>query len=471
MLDAELVEGLLVRGLTPSYSVRLLDPGARLIPVIRAIRELTGWGLGVARDATYRPTIIVERAPAELAEHAATVLREAGGDVDVGPTEACRYAFDPEHPDRGDQEVERIRIVGLGLDAQRSQLGDWEQSEPPRSSSVAALLAAIDERRAAWAAAGLREADSELEILEQVRARDPAAEGRIRERDDDERQAETAVYADWLQSVGDARGQLAAAAGDELTRLVDLHEVHLFGGNPVLLRGAEIEWLGPVIDALTLREGLADASAADLKQLLATPACACLRSLKLECAKILGIPIGEIVGNSDCAPGLRRLELRCWNALILRGDQFERLEALLVQHPFMMLGPMRLPALRELDIALSLHADPFTTSFVDLDTPKLDRFALFVEPDDEWEEHFGPLHRSLFELLSRPSFARLRSLVLGMADESYRPLAAGLAELLARLPCVATLEHIDLREAWLSDECRAELEHSRARLPPLLLPE
>jgi hypothetical protein len=455
------------RGFEPSFAVRLTDMGARKIAVIKEVRTLTNWGLKQAKDAVEGLATILVEVSRERAEAAAERLEGVGASVAIELATAMLYAFDPADPRRGDQLLERARVVGLGVAFEPGTLGAWTLAPLEVHADEAELLAAIDERRRMWARQGKREASREAAVLASVAAREVELEDRLRASEGEARAREAAVYGDWLQSCGDPRGLLAAAPTPaQRERLVSEHASHLLGPARALLERVELRWCGPIVDALLLDDVRDDALAEQLDSLLAAPACACLRSLSL------GVHgLGDRLAAAPCAAGLRELQLRWANGFALRGDSFARLERLTITGGTFMLGPARLPALRELDLHLEPVLAPLTGWFGELEAPALEHLRLFGRTYDYWDQNFGPLQSELLAILRQPAFARLRTLAIATNhDEDAIPMTAGLADSLAGLPAIATLERIDLSKAALRPECRAELERARTRLPGLVLP-
>ncbi|MFO7561152.1 MAG: ribosomal protein L7/L12 [Enhygromyxa sp.] len=469
---AGLAEDLRARGFGVTFALRIQDPGRRKIPVIKTVRELTGWGLRDAKHSVERCATIIAGVDAEQAEQAAAKLRDAGATVEVGFSELFLYGFDPNDPRRGDQAIDRLRVVDLGLAIEHGRLGAWKPGLAlPRTTKE--LLASIDEQLRDWARAGKQQATTELEILEQLSARELALEARLRNSEGEARQREAAVYGDWLQTQGDPRGLIAAVASanerSELERLVEQHASHLFGPSRELLAAAEWSWCGPILDTLVLH--IPDSQARPLPppapervaELLALPACACLRTLAIKRAIDGDFGLGEILAEAACASGLRELQIERSPGVTLSGDAWEQLTRLTLHGRFT-LGPAKLPALRSLDAELEVPLAPLAASFSGLEAPALEHFGITVRAHDYWDQNYGPMQSALFELLSQPSFSRLRSLAIAAG-----PLFVGFAGLLARIPAIATLERIDLRAAQMNDACRAELERSRDRLPGLLM--
>ena len=66
------------------FTVTLKDAGAQKVAVIKAVKELTGLGLGEAKAIVDgAPATVKEKVPAEEAEAAKKTLEEAGATVEV----------------------------------------------------------------------------------------------------------------------------------------------------------------------------------------------------------------------------------------------------------------------------------------------------------------------------------------------------------------------------------------------------
>lgn len=66
------------------YDVVLKDPGAQKVAVIKAVKDLTGLGLGEAKALVDgAPKTILEKAKKEDAENAKKALEEAGATVEL----------------------------------------------------------------------------------------------------------------------------------------------------------------------------------------------------------------------------------------------------------------------------------------------------------------------------------------------------------------------------------------------------
>jgi len=66
------------------YDVNLKDAGAQKVAVIKAVKDLTGLGLGEAKALVDgAPKVVLEKAAKEDAENAKKVLEEAGATVEL----------------------------------------------------------------------------------------------------------------------------------------------------------------------------------------------------------------------------------------------------------------------------------------------------------------------------------------------------------------------------------------------------
>ena len=66
------------------YTIVLKDAGAQKVAVIKAVKDITGLGLGEAKAIVDgAPATVKENAPAEEAEAAKKTLEEAGASVDL----------------------------------------------------------------------------------------------------------------------------------------------------------------------------------------------------------------------------------------------------------------------------------------------------------------------------------------------------------------------------------------------------
>lgn len=66
------------------FDVKLTDAGAQKVAVIKAVKEITGLGLGEAKAIVDgAPANVKEKAPKEEAENAKKLLEEAGASVEL----------------------------------------------------------------------------------------------------------------------------------------------------------------------------------------------------------------------------------------------------------------------------------------------------------------------------------------------------------------------------------------------------
>jgi ribosomal protein L7/L12 len=484
-----LARALEARGFECFVSLRVHAPVRRKITTIKEVRTLTGMGLRQTKDAVEQGQIILDAIPPALAARACERLERIGAKPSVEHAHAHRYAFAPDHDRRGEQICERLSVIGVELVCARGQLGAWGRNvaSRPGDGSIDALIAAIDQQRERWAAAGLVEAGTEIEILTRVSAREFELEAQIAEAQDLALARVAAVHGDWLQSQGDPRGLVGAAAlafdaapdpeqaqqrGRELERMIDEHASHLLGPARAVIEHASLRWVGPSIAAAQLpaRDGDSSLHASILlERFLALPVTANLHALTLAGPFTQHPALGELLAGSSCAASLRTLELSEIRRLTLLDATFARLRELSLDALELELEQVCAPALRSLRIVLRFPGDDITSTFAGLDAPMLEHFEFGTETYDYWDQQQGPLQRHLFDTLLLPSFAKLRSLTLRSLGESL-PYHTGLAQMLERIPANATLEYIDLRAAKIPSGVRHELEARRSQLPALLLP-
>ena len=66
------------------YTVTLKDAGAQKVPAIKAVKEITGLGLGEAKAIVdSAPSVVKEKATKEEADNAKKLLEEAGATVEL----------------------------------------------------------------------------------------------------------------------------------------------------------------------------------------------------------------------------------------------------------------------------------------------------------------------------------------------------------------------------------------------------
>ncbi|MCA9687892.1 MAG: hypothetical protein KC457_37385, partial [Myxococcales bacterium] len=146
--------------------------------------------------------------------------------VEVIPRSATLIAFDPRHPARTRQPLERMRITGPVLEIARGHIDSWpdaDSTEQRRFEDPASLRAAADAQRHAWQDAGLELCADLLAFVNRTSPRNPELEQQFREADDPTQVG--LVLADWLEAEGDPRGPLGAlhhaGANEDAKSLLD----------------------------------------------------------------------------------------------------------------------------------------------------------------------------------------------------------------------------------------------------------
>lgn len=483
---------LIVRGFEMFVAVRVACSDSNMDRVAREVSALTGVDLEEAEDVVRQGQIILSALATDQAERVRKRLAAAGGHTTLVLTRANLYAFLPSHRERSSQVCERLAVIGRKLELAKGQLGAWAEARmqalPVDDGDLGDLITAIDRQRATWAAAGWREAGGEMEVLQRVSARNEQLEARICAAEGDVIGLETAVYGDWLQAQGDARGDVGSAAlcldaarddvdrasaSSQLAELLTRNVRHLFGPvYPLLERGRmKIEWMGPMIRTVRLSGTMGDIveHASLFGGLLALPACAGLRELVLEHYFFMDVDLVQVLARASCASSLRRLSVSDATRLVLEDVRFERLEQLELDLMDLQCRELHLPALRRLALSLSNPSNWLATAVDGLDAPRLEHFEFTAQVPDHRAQYRSPFYRQLAGMLKLPLFARLRSLTLRSLPGSV-PYSAGLARVLSSIPMTPKLEFIDLRGAPLELEARAEFEAMQASLPKLLLP-
>lgn len=436
---------------------------------------------------------------------AAARIEGVGGVVRL-EIEVERYGFVPQHPLRGLQTCERLSILDGDLILTRGRL-----AEPPEIRTLLhhapfdQLLAGLQRERKRWAAKGMVEVEDEIELLQRVSPREPRLEAALCESNDRDFFDHARVYGDWLQDQGDPRGLLAMhslpiESTSELNRVISEHASHLLGSLWLELPADALRWLGPVVIGATLgssppppredelpeiiswcesraappiismivdrrADPPPDLEHADelrvLAKLLALPVSVTLRWIVLERSFARHPQLFSTLAAARCATSLRAITVDGAHDLHVSKASFERLEQLSLTVSGRLALDIRLPALRWLSVSLANPLD-WVAGFVGLDAPALEhvRMELWI-PNAQWRNR-------LEELLSLPSFSRLRSLGLrSRGDTSYD----GLDYVLAGIPALATLERIDLRGARFCDDTCTRLVQRFDSTIELQLPE
>lgn len=472
------------RGFERLVSIRAGDHFTRKINAIKEVRGLSGVGLREAKDAVEQGLTVLDEVPIPVAQWAVARLEAVGGSGVIEHALAHRYGFSPDHELRGAQICERITVIGPQheLVHERGQLGEFELVERSQPESLEALREAIDELRARWAAAGLVEARSELELIERVSAHNPELERRLEAAADQALASEAAIYNDWLLAHGDPRGLVGAAllardaAPDheqlliharELGRLLGIYGPHLYGSAGRRFDHGRMTRLGPLVTTLHVDEYAAPGVRPE--QLLGLPSFAGLRSLALSRIQP-PLRLGALLAESPCVASLRELVVRDTPQLRLGDVELPRVERLELGVRELVLDDCAAPALRRFSLALDFPPADLVATLAGLDAPALETFEFATETHDYWDQHHGPLGTVLGELLHEPSFARLRRLKLRSLGDSM-PFHHDLGDALRRLSASRTLEQIDLREAKLTPELHTILSAQQPRFPVYLLPD
>lgn len=316
-----------------SYRIRIVS--AEAAPTtIEMVREFMGVGLRRAREVVQTNGVLLEYSTAAEARRIVARFAEIDVQIEVEPTSRPRYAYAPEHAERGDQRIARLRVDGRDVAVDEGQLGRWEVD------SLDAHLASLAKGRgqthgsedaarahgslveAGWRREGLALVDSEIAIVEACSAREPALEDALREQPEDAQVH--LVYGDWLQRQGDVRGQLVAlqceaardpegpsAAAEQALRRD--HASHLFGPLSTVAERVIESWSRGFVDAAFVgAESWSRATGGPLEvldALLRLPVCARLQSLGLTKALAEHPELPATLMASPVAAQLRHLEL------------------------------------------------------------------------------------------------------------------------------------------------------------------
>lgn len=477
--------------MTHGYTLRYLD-GTNKIAAIKLVRELTGLGLAAAKDAVEAQHVILRGLERERAEQLVARFAAEQARVELIEEAEVLHAFDPKHPARADQPLERLRWFGLELAWERGRIGEWQRERSERVASIASRDRWIAEQRQEWAAQRLAMAARELDIVEQLSAREPALEQQLRSR---EGFAEAAsVYADWLQQQGDPRGSLIAlglACEAQPARRWQLepafaaalieHRSHLFGlvGDPTPY--VELEWSAGLVVGISMfryaardssrpRESWPRGDVELLTNLLALPICACLRSLRTDSGLLSAPEFWSMLHACDPAQlaGLRELVLaprygfRPMSIDWTRFTGLERLELHGSDAP-----DIHVPGLRE----LSMRPRQFALVAEVLGRSSLEHLQVLTIVLTDRYGDLTDLHdgSAMAELLATPIVSSLRCLRF----ESSTPLdhneSRWLTQALVSAPGLANVAEIDVRQAGIGFAEQALLRAAKEQMPNLLI--
>jgi hypothetical protein len=452
-----------------------------------AFAEMTGTNLRRARAIVRDRPLIVDAAPPGLALAAAVQIERTGGLVEFELGRIERFAAIEGHPLRGLAPCERLTIRGGALTLTRGALAEvGEVVTLIARGTPSQLFAGFEGERARWAAAGLLDVGSEAELLRRLGAHEPRLEARLRAAPREAYFDRAEIYGDWLQAHGDPRGLVASAslalarvsdprARDSaiatLTQIVGAHASHLLGSLVHELEPAALAWLGPglvraKLTPATVRRdqgqgapprivaarvpGTTAEDTAQLEQLaylgplalldrlLALPVSATLRELELADEFVNHAQVPASLAAAACASGLERLDLAGAVDLRLTGAGFAKLRRLtLTRVRGELVCALQAPALRRLSVEFDEGWPDLDASLADLDAPRLRQLDLRLR--SRTGAHAGSLAPALEALLTRPSFARLRSLILTGPPAAFE----GLEQALARTPAAQTLERVE----------------------------
>ncbi len=471
----------------PTYRLRYLS-GDRKINAIKLMRQVTGVGLAEAKDIVEQQQVFARGLEHDAAAQiVARFVSEAGSEVELIEEAEHLYAFDPRHPQRGDQPLARLRWHGLALACERGQLGEWTREHEERFADAAARDRAIADERERWAEQGLETAADELDIVRRTSAREPRLEQAIRESDwaDDA----ATVYADWLQRQGDPRGLVAALdlararapeQRDELERAIadalQQHRAHLFGPLHGFETGVRFRWwagqvIGIEIDAHgRKRKPLPIGDDELVTTLLSLPICACLRSLRVSSTAAAAADFASLLANADplLLAGLRELALTpaypsvsfsAWDLT----PALERLELFGATIP-----PIQLARLRELELTL-WRPETASEALREGGLPSLRSLTLHFNSEflhsDEWID--VPLRGGLNDLLALPIIASLETFALTSEGD---PWPLWIVDALLGARGLSTIERVDLRGVSFEDDALARLGEAHEQRPNWQLP-
>lgn len=469
-----------------TYRIRYLG-GRNPARAIQLVREFMGVGLHAAKQLVETRAVILDNVSAAEARRVADRFTRIGAEVEVERTWQHLYAYAPQHNDRGDQPITRLRVGELEIAVDRGQLGALALGEP--QPIVDGQARAWIEH---WARAGLQVTDSEIAVLEAVSARDLQLEAELRERPDDV--DAHLIYGDWLQAQGDVRGQLVllqhaqtqthdrAAVAELRTReqqLLRRHASHLFGPLRPFADVITIRWSLGFIDAAFVgavgRRGAVAGLLKLLDELLRLPVAARLQSLGLTNALLQQSQLESLLCSSEVVACLRELELgdhlrnhlgnpgaieselplpsfgRLWTHL-------RKLRKLTLHGDHPPLRALHSRTLEHLELHMLALPHDMPEPFVDGRLPQLRTLTL----DLPSAEQVSPA--AFANLLALPEFDGVTELILQLPND---PIPHALAGVLASIPRLAGLELLDLSRC-IADARAMELivdARDRSRLP------
>jgi uncharacterized protein (TIGR02996 family) len=471
-----------------TYRIRYLD-GSHAIRAIKLVREFTAVGLREAKQIVETGGVILDQVSAAEARRIADQFAGIGAQVEVERTWRYMLAFDPRHPARGDQQLERLRVGERELEIEQGVLGGWTGGESESFADPDLVARRVVGLLGDWQTRELDVAEDELAVLERVSAREPQLEQQLRaDPDDDETRL---IYGDWLQARGDPRGQLIALAhalarapsettAELETRVDELmitHASHLFGPLRQVARELDLRWRGGMIDAAFVGplawSRLAGGPAEVLAALLRLPIAACMTRLSLASSLLGRADLEPLLINSALVANLRELELgdvvrgpvssqappllgRLWSHLrqLRRLALFEQRPPLRSLHSATLehleLHLQGLPSASRLQGRPDLPDGPFVANRL----PKLRILTLeFVDGNDVDPGAFA-------DVMALPDLQCIRQLELRFPSHV---VPHDLVETFAAIPKLGSLERLDLSRCVAERRSIKALVDARAR--------
>jgi uncharacterized protein (TIGR02996 family) len=289
------------------------------------------------------------------------------------------------------------------------------------------------------------------------------------------------IYADWLQTQGDPRGELMAVQAALLKTPDDaklkLREKELIALHSEALLGdlSEEEDFHPTwklggLHAVTISdpeeeyiELESDAAAEMVTKLCKLPAARLLRELTVgvlndEDGQPSHAPILSALAEAKVPAALRALRLSCggyqisWTSLGDLGPIYAkvpRLEELSIKIGSMDLGAIDLPELRSFEVVTGGFSKKNLASVTKARWPKLEKLVLYFGVDDYGGDCEADDLKALLEGKNMPA---LRSLALSNA-----PFADEIAAMLPKAKVVKQLRRLDLSKGMLTDAGAAHL--------------
>jgi uncharacterized protein (TIGR02996 family) len=474
-----------------TYRIRYVG-GENPAPALELVCKFMGVGLREARELVGTRGVILDKVSAAEARRVAERFAAIGAEVEIEQIWRHAYAYDPRDPARADQIVQRLRAGASELVIDEGQLGAMVDTAPQSFADerLAERRVLIEFER--WRDRGLALADSEIAIVEALSERDLAIEAQLRDDPDD--LAAHLIYGDWLQTRGDARGQLIAlqhareharASGAPGSTLAELegreqelrrrHASHLFGPLRGVAKAVVVRWSRGFIDAAFVGVGRGRGSLAPLQtlaDLLRLPIAARMTSLGLTSALLSRRQLEPVLCGSEVVACLRELELgdhvatagsaRATPSLNRLWSHLRKLHKLILHSDQPPLHELHSPTLEHLELHMHGLRDSYSRRFVPGRLPRLRTLVL----DFANAERVSPA--AFADLLGLPELDGVNELTLRLPNHAV-PFA--LADVLASVPRLATLASLDLSRCVVDERAMQAIIHARdrGRLPDGLL--